>query len=354
MYLRNSWYVAAWSVDLMDKPVAITVLEEPVVLYRMADGAVAALEDRCPHRQLPLSMGLIVGNTLRCGYHGMAFDRAGSCVDVPSQAAIPPNARVRSYPATERYGWVWLWMGETARADPAMIPDFGLMTDPAYAAVGKTNHVRASYQLVTDNLMDLSHVGFVHTTTIGNAAFGAKGKLTVRRTGQGVTARRLVADVPPPPTYVQSGRLPAGSNIDRWSNIDFISPCFVIIHTGGAQVGTGALEGRYEHGLNLWVMNAMTPETATTTNYFWGSVRSHALGDPEADAFLFAAVSEAFEEDRRVLEAQQAALTRPGSSWPVALKGDAASIEARRVVDGQIAEEAGDVARPMRARALST
>lgn len=339
MYLRNSWYVAAWSRDLTDRPAAITILEEDVVLYRAADGAVFALEDRCPHRHLPLSMGAVTPEGLQCGYHGMILGGDGACVRVPSQAIVPPNARVRAYPAVERYGWVWVWMGDLGAADPALIPDFGLLVSGGHAAVGKTNHVRAAYALVTDNLMDLSHVGYVHTSTIGNAGFGEKGQLSVKRTARGVSATRLVPDVAPPPLYVKSGRLPEGRNIDRWSNIEFIAPGFVIIHTGGAEVGTGALEGQYAHGLNLWVMNAMTPATATTTHYFWASVRCHALGDAETDALFFQAVSEAFEEDRVVLEAQQRSLNKHGDSWAVTLQGDAASVAARRVLDGLIKAE---------------
>ena len=339
MYLRDSWYVAAWSRDLTDAPLARTMLEADVVVYRQADGSVAALEDRCPHRHLPLSMGKPTDEGLQCGYHGMVFGADGRCVRAPSQAFAPPTARVRAYPTIERYGWVWVWMGDPARADPALLPDFALLDSPAHAAVGKTNHVRSAYRLVTDNLMDLSHVGYVHTSTIGNAAFGEKGKLTVTRTDRGVRATRLVPDVPQPPLYQRSGQLPEGVNLDRFSVIDFIAPCFVLIHTGGAPVGAGALDGNYEHALNLWVVNAMTPETATTTNYHWASVRSHALGDAEADALFFAGVSEAFEEDRAVLEAQQRVIDRRGDSWSIALKADAAAIEARRVLDRLIADE---------------
>ncbi len=338
MYLRNSWYVVAWSRDLAS-PQAIMVMDEPLVVFRKASGGVAVLADRCAHRQLPLSMGTVDGDAIRCGYHGMKFDADGSCVAIPSQAMIPPRARVRAYPAHEAHGWVWAWMGEADRADPASIPDFSMMTDPAFAASGKTNHVRASYELVTDNLMDLSHVGFVHTTTIGNAAFGEKGRLTVQRTATGVRALRLVPEVPPPPLYVSSGRLPAGKSIDRWQDIEFIAPCFVRIHTGGAEAGTGVLDGEYAHGLNLWVLNAMTPETATSTNYFWGSVRAHAIGDTAADALFFDGVSEAFDEDRVVLEAQQKAMGANLDDWSLALKADAASIEARRVLDRAIADE---------------
>ena len=339
MYLRNSWYVAAWSRDVTDRPLACTMLEEDVVVWRQADGTVSALEDRCPHRHLPLSMGAVTGEGLQCGYHGMLFGGDGRCLRAPSQSFVPPTVRVRSYPALERYGWVWVWMGETTLADPALVPDFGLMESPRHAAVGKTNHVRAGYTLVTDNLMDLSHVGYVHTSTIGNAAFGEKGKLTVTKSENGVTATRLVPDVPQPPLYRKSGVLPDGVNLDRFSIIDFMAPCFVIIHTGGAPVGAGALDGDYSQALNLWVLNAMTPETATTTNYFWASVRAHALGDAEADTLFFAGVGEAFEEDRGVLEAQQRVIDKQGDSWAMALKADTAAIEARRVLDRRIRDE---------------
>ena len=141
-------------------------------------------------------------------------------------------------------------MGEAAAADPALVPDFHWLTDPGFAAVGKTNHVACAYELVTDNLLDLSHVGFVHTTTLGNPEFAEKGSLNVRKTKDGVSVLRVVPDVPPPPMYVKSGRLPNGKNIDRWQIIDFVAPCFVIIHVGGGRGGHrrpgGALRARAE------------------------------------------------------------------------------------------------------------
>lgn len=338
-FVRDAWYVVEWSRDLTDRPIAKTVCDEAIVVFRTASGAVAALADHCPHRHLPLSLGSVVGEAVQCAYHGMRFDRTGACVGIPSQALIPPAARVRAYPAVERYGWVWVWLGEEP-GDPAAIPDFGQLSDPAFAAVGRTNYVRCAYQLLTDNLLDLSHVGFVHTTTIGTPEFGEKGRLSSRRTPTGVVVTRVVPDVPPPPTYVMTGKLPAGRNIDRWQHIEFIAPSFVKIHVGGAEAGTGALEGQYEHGLNIWVLNAMTPETATTTHYFWASVRAHALGDAAADALFLGQVGEAFEEDKAVLEAQQRALDVHGDSWSLALRADTGSIEARRVLAARIAGEA--------------
>lgn len=339
MYLRNAWYVAAWSSELADKPLARVILDKEVVLYRADDGAGSTLEDRCPHRYLPLSKGTIEGSTLRCGYHGMAFDGAGTCVRIPSQAAIPSPARVRSYPTVERWGWIWAWMGDEAKADDTLLPDFSMLTNAEFAVVGTTKHVRASYQLLVDNLMDLSHVGIVHQSTIGNSAMTENGRLTSRRTERGAKVLRLVPDVPPPPTYIRSGELSEGVNIDRWQSIEFIAPSSVLIHVGGAPAGTGALDGNYEHGLNLWVLNAITRETERSCHYFWASARKHALGDKMADALFYSQTFEAFEEDARILEAQQRVLDKRGDAWTLALKSDAGGIEARRVVSALVAQE---------------
>jgi len=332
MYLRNSWYVALWGHELAEKPIDRTILGENIVFFRTNDADVVALEDRCPHRHLPLHLGSVVGDAIKCRYHGMEIDRGGRCILVPSQKAVPPYARVRAYPAIERYGWIWVWTGDPARADATAIPDFGRLTDSQHAAVGTTNHVRASYQLVVDNLMDLSHVGFVHTSTIGNSQMGQNGKIKVETTPTGVRVTRWVIDCLPPPTYVKTGRLPNGVNIDRWQIIDFLPPSFVQIHVGGAETGTGAPEGRLAHGLNLWVMNAMTPETAESTHYFWAAVRDYAISDPDAGALIFDQVALAFTEDKEVLEAQQTVIARRGDSWDVSFPADAGSVKSRRLL----------------------
>lgn len=340
MYLRNCWYVMAWSEEVTDQPLSRKLLNESLVLFRTESGEVAILADSCPHRHLPLSMGKVSGDNLQCGYHGMKFDKTGSCVSVPSQDLIPPKACIKAYPGVEKYGWIWVWMGDAEKASPDTIPDFHKLSDPDYAAVGKTNYVHANYRLVADNLLDLSHVGFVHTTTIGNTQMGEKGKLSVNRRDDGVQVVRLIPDVPPPPTYIRTGRLPEGKNIDRWNIIEFQAPCYVQIHVGGAEEGTGALEGNYEHGLNLWILNAMTPETEQTTHYFWAAVRQHALHDSVVDEMLFNEVSTAFEEDKRILEAQQVAITeRGGDSWAVSLQADAGCFQARHALDKMIRQE---------------
>lgn len=348
MYIHNCWYVICWARDVAEAPVSREILEQQVVVFRTESGLLAAVEDRCPHRHLKLSMGQVVGETIQCGYHGMQINAQGRCVHVPSQKAIPPRARIRSYPVFERYGWVWIWTGDVEMADPAQIPDFHQLTDPNLAAVGSTNFVKAGFRLLNDNLLDLSHVGFVHTSTIGNREFGANAKISAEKIDGGVRVSRWVIDCPPPPTYEKTGHLPAGRNIDRWSVIRYTAPSFVVIHTGGAETGTGAPEGRLDHGINLWVMNAMTPANENTTHYFWATARNFRIDDAEIDALIFNQVSEAFEEDKRVLEAQQIAIDRHGDDWSNALQADVGSVEGRRclerMMDSEMNGETGQAA----------
>ena len=168
MYLRNRWYCAAVSDELGTAPLGRILLDEPVVLYRKSDGALVALEDRCCHRRAPLSKGKVEGDKLRCGYHGFLYEPGGNVVWVPGQDKVPPGARVRAYPLVEKHGFAWIWMGAPSQADPATIPDFHWNDDPEFAAVAGLLPVAADYRLLMDNLMDLSHVSFLHAATIGS------------------------------------------------------------------------------------------------------------------------------------------------------------------------------------------
>ena len=332
MYLRNSWYVAAWPHEISDRPFARTILEEPIVFYRKTDGSVAALEDRCAHRHAPLHLGRVKGDHLECGYHGLVFDCTGRCVKVPAQDQIPPKARVKSYPVAEKHGWVWIWMGAAERAPSTPIPDFTRMSDPAGAPTGTTNHVRCSYELINDNLLDLSHVGYVHGSTIGNNEMGEKGRIRVTRTDKGIRVTRWVIDCAPPPTYLRSGLFVESDRLDRWQIIDFEPPCFVQIYVGGAKTGTGALEGNRVGGLGMWIMNAATPETAGTTQYFWGVARDFKIDNPQVTDALHKEIATAFQQDKDILEEQQKVIHLFVDPENVDIVADAGGIQARRLL----------------------
>ena len=172
MFLKNCWYVAAYDRELEDGgPLGRKLLNEPVVMFRDSASKAIALEDRCCHRQLPLSLGAVTGDTLQCGYHGLEFDATGACVTVPGQSMVPPGAAIRSYPLVEKWGFLWIWMGDAAQADEALIPDWWWVDDPSWGHnPGAFLHIACNYELITDNLLDLSHLGYVHQKTLGNDA----------------------------------------------------------------------------------------------------------------------------------------------------------------------------------------
>ena len=220
MFLRNYWYVAASGSDIGRKPFRRIIMNEPVVFYRTEDGTPVALEDRCPHRRLPLSMGKLVGDdVLQCHYHGLRFDRTGACVRVPGQDMIPATARMKTYPVVERYKWLWIWMGDPALADPAKIPDYHWFDDPNWGAKSDYLHAQCNWQLVNDNLLDLTHLAFVHETTIGNMALVEHAAVRVQRTPSGVQVTRWIIDQPAPPAFVKVGGFTG--NVDRWQIIDY-------------------------------------------------------------------------------------------------------------------------------------
>ena len=168
MFLKNAWYVAAGAAEVGQAPLGRVILNEPIVLYRADSGAVA-FEDRCCHRRAPLSKGRVEGNALRCGYHGLLFNPAGECIEVPGQSRVPRSARVRVYPICEKHRWIWIWMGDPAQADPALIPDLHHNDAPGWKATGGHLVVSADYRYLVDNLMDLSHLAFVHANSIGSS-----------------------------------------------------------------------------------------------------------------------------------------------------------------------------------------
>ena len=338
MFLRNHWYVAAKSDEVKNKPFRRIFLNEPVVLFRTADGTPIALEDRCPHRHLPLSMGKLIGDdVLQCHYHGLRFDTNGQCVRVPGQDMIPVSARVKKYPVVERYKWLWIWMGDPALADPDTIVDFHWFDDPNWGAKSDYLHAQCNWQLVVDNLLDLTHLAFVHETTIGNMALVEHAAVRVQRTPGGVQVTRWIIDQPAPPTFVKVGKFTG--NVDRWQIIDYLPPGFLRLDVGATPTGTGAPEGKRVNGIQMRNLNAMTPETETTTHYFWGQAHDFEPRNPEMTERVFAQIKMAFLEDVAVFTAQQENLNLLPNAPQTDINADSGGIQARRIVDRLYKEE---------------
>ncbi len=212
-FLTNRWYVAAWAEEIDDRPLARTILGKPVVFYRAENGAPVALEDRCCHRALPLSMGQVVGDEIRCGYHGLKFDATGACVEVPGQSTIPPGARVAAYPVVERHRMVWIWMGDAEHADADDIPDLFWQDDPAWVTTGEHIEVACDYRLLIDIQLDATHATYVHVSTLASSAI-QETPPEVIRDGDVLHVQRWMLDVEAPPIWVAAGGFTG--NVDRW------------------------------------------------------------------------------------------------------------------------------------------
>src|SRR5690349_1803465 len=342
-YLRNAWYVAAWSDNLADgQLLSRTILKEPIVLFRKSDGHIAALQDRCPHRFAPLHMGKIVGgDRVQCPYHGLEFDSSGACVLNPHGTKnIPPRARVRSYPVTEKHKAIWIWMGEQP-PDLAKVPDFSVLDNVPEMHATKRDRItiRANYELIIDNLLDLSHTSYLHDGILGNAQT-VESDITVDLEGDDVIISRYASGVTAPGLFAtQWPQRP--DRVDKFTRMRWMAPSTMRLLTGICPPGAAWESGTGYHAIHL-----LTPESDRTTHYFFTAVRFNVKTTDEAlNRQIQDKISTtrrfAFEEqDAPVIEAQQQiidAATIPTD--PVILAIDVGPVRYKRILQKMIAAE---------------
>lgn len=348
MFLRNYWYVAAFTDEIGREPFPRTLLGEPVVFYRTEDGDPVAFEDRCCHRHAPLSLGRLVGDNLQCGYHGMTFEPSGACVAIPGQTSIPPGSTVRTYPVVDRWKFLWIWMGEPELANPDDIPEVRFNDHPDWSYVGGYLHLDCHYQLLVDNLLDLTHETFLHAKTIGNDHVadtplakvqpGSKEPLAVSplsqivKTKDSITATRWMLEIDPPPLYAKTGGF-TGKKVDRWQLLHFEAPSHVWLDAGVASAGTGAPEGDRKEGITHILYDGITPETEDSTHYFWSFPRDYRIDSEDLDGMLQQGIADTFLEDKEMLEKQHALMRAKPDAPRVDINADAPAVQARRVVD---------------------
>ncbi|HTT03106.1 MAG TPA: aromatic ring-hydroxylating dioxygenase subunit alpha [Steroidobacteraceae bacterium] len=335
--MKNAWYVAAQANEITPGLHSRTILGEPVAIYRQRDRTPVALEDACPHRKLPLSMGRVVGDLLECGYHGLTFDAGGRCVRIPGADFIPKGARVRSYPLIERNGLLWIWMGPAELADPRMIfavehwGDSGWGTNSSDAM-----HVDAHYLFVTDNLLDPSHVAWVHRGSFGDESCEAGG-VQVTATEAGVIASRWMRNVEVAPFYKPFVRF--SGLCDRLQHYEVRFPSHAIVKA--VIVPAGAAGAHAEQHPQAFVMhsyNFLTPVDEQRTLYYWFQVRNFAPGDAAVSELMNKAVRAVFEEDRIILKAVHEGFTHKRSS-NIDLGIDSAPLRFRRRLSQLISAE---------------
>ncbi len=329
-YPMNAWYMAAWSSEVGEGPFARRLLDIPVVLFREGDGRAVALEDRCPHRFAPLHRGRFADGVVECGYHGLRFNSAGACIHNPAGDAIPPQAKVRAFPVQERDHILWIWMGDPARADPDRIADFSCIPrEPGECAnIGNYLHVRANYLLEIDNLMDLSHVNYLHSGTLGNESMrGHKVKVHEER---GAIHAELWMPGTTAPIYSPL----FGQPCDQWTNMIWMAPSCMRLDYGVVPPGEPAVQKPEDVAVHL-----LTPETARTTHYFYGTCGVFGPKQRELAEAIRAAQTAAFvNEDNPMIEAVDERMDGADlwSLRPAILSSDVASVHVRRAIEKMV------------------
>jgi vanillate monooxygenase len=337
MFLRNRWYCAALADEIGAAPLGRVFLGEPVAMFRTASGEIVALEDRCCHRRAPLSKGKVEGDNLRCGYHGFLYDATGQVVWVPGQDKVPPDARVRSYPIVDRHGWSWIWMGDPALADPAIVPAFWWFDHPEWACSGGHLPLGGNYMLLVDNLLDLSHLPFLHPSTVGSAG-DHDPELSWERGADFVRGTRLSYDLPPSPRFRKEG---IDFDTDRVQLMTYTPPSHVTIEITLTEAGKKPGDPTSRCERHIVILNSITPETETTAHYFWGSGRDFNVADKAQTEATHQIMLHTFYEDTGMIAGQQRIIGLDPAAPQVDVTGDAGHLQARRLLERLLAEERG-------------
>lgn len=340
MFPKNAWYVACLPHEIDGKPLGRKVCNEQIVFYRGPEGKVTALEDFCPHRGAPLSLGRVTEGNLVCGYHGLEMGCDGKTIAMPGQR-VRGFPCIRAFPAIEKYGFIWVWPGDPSKADPATIHHLEWAENPDWAYGGGLYHIACDYRLMVDNLMDLTHETYVHANSIGQKEIDeAAPKTTVE--GDEVITSRFMENIMAPPFWkmaLRGNNLPDDQLVDRWQICRFTPPSHVMIEVGVALAGKGGYHAEPQFKASSIVVDFITPETDTSIHYFWGMARNFNAKDEALTATIREGQGKIFGEDLEMLEKQQRNLL----AWPdrklLMLNIDSGGVQSRRVLERIIGSE---------------
>jgi vanillate O-demethylase monooxygenase subunit len=336
-FLKNAWYVAALSPTVGRTLQAVKILGESIVLYRTQDHTPVALEDACPHRKLPLSMGRLKGDAVECGYHGLTFDCSGACIDAATQARIPLFAKVRSYPVRDQYGLLWIWMGDADKPPSHDIYRIDNHDNPAWNITrGDSMHCACNYLWLVDNLLDPSHVAWVHRSSFAGAGTDNT-PLQITSHADGVVASRWMLDQPPPPFYAPLVKF--SGNADRLQHYEVLYPSLGVnkgIYTPAGKGGPDMVDDA--HTYRMVSYNFLTPIDEDNTLYFWLQHRNTDPHDEDITTRAALGAKAAFEEDRVILEAVHKGMKNK-TTRTAALMLDAAAGKFRKTLGEMIARE---------------
>ena len=322
---RSCWWVAARSTDIGRELTPVRVAGLDLVLYRTNEGRVVVLDDACPHRWMPLSSGVLEGDTVRCGYHGVAFDSTGSCIEVPSQDRIPGRMCVRSRPVVERFKWVWVWTGLAESANPDDIPMIPGVGQTGWATIGGAMPLAANYLRGHENVLDLSHFEYLHPGTVGTDAW-TKLNPTISVDDGGLTVTRDLPNAQAAPFTSAMGIEP-DSLVDRQTVSLVPTPA---VHIAETLVRSPAGEGAEFRQV---IVHAFTPCDERTSLYFFLIARDWHVDDAELSQRLGAMTESVFAQDKVALEAiERVALRTEFPTTEISVRADQAGLQLRRFV----------------------
>lgn len=341
MFIENAWYVAAWPEELRyGSLLSRRILGQQVLLYRRSDGTATALLDECCHRKAPLSIGIQENDNVRCMYHGLVFGPDGRCVQIPGQDVISPKIRVRSYPVVEQDAYIWIWMGDPEQAKAHPIVPRPWQSSPNWAWKPGYVHMNADYRLIMDNLLDFSHLSFVHQNTFGGSRSMANTQAKISRIDGGIRLSRQYPSDPIPP-YISRLAPALKGPVDRWQTYEWRTAGNLLdLDSGFAPAGQGALEGKDVPGtLRFHSIQSLTPETETSTHYFWSYTRNFDLDNETLTDKILDETYVGLEEDKVMIEAQQEVILRTGDHDLMALSMDSGVIQGRNMLKKALTEE---------------
>jgi vanillate O-demethylase monooxygenase subunit len=340
MFPKNTWYVACMPDELAAQPLGRQICGEKMVFFRGPEGKVAAVEDFCPHRGAPLSLGSLKDGQLTCGYHGLVMGADGKVVSMPGQR-VGGFPCVRSFPAVERYGFIWVWPGDAALADDALIHHLEWAVNPEWAYGGGMYHINCEYRLMIDNLMDLTHETYVHGSSIGQKEID-EAPVNTRVEGEEVVTSRFMENITAPPFWrmaLRGNDLADDVPVDRWQICRFTAPSHVLIEVGVAHAGKGGYEADPKYKASSIVVDFITPETETSHWYFWGMARNFKPQDEALTASIREGQGKIFSEDMEMLERQQKNLSENPARQLLKLNIDAGGVQSRRILDKILMQE---------------
>jgi vanillate O-demethylase monooxygenase subunit len=323
----NCWWVAAFSDEVGEELLGRWLLDTPVLLYRTAAGEVVAIENRCPHRGAPLSLGCRKGDLVQCGYHGFTFGPDGTCVDVPSTGMPLAAANVRAFPVIEQKPFLWVYLGDPEQRDTVPPPHaLDWVDEPGFVFVTGRMEIKANYMLLKENVLDLTHFGYVHAKSFGITDWVEPPRLV--QDGDRIGYHQSFDRSPLAPIFAGPLGVAPSTPYNRENYGWFVSPALQIAAVDFIEPEGGTITGRFR------ITHATTPVGGDAMLYFYVLARDHGTS-PEQMALLLKGSQDGFAEDEAMIEAVQAMMARDprGADAPeVSVKADGPGVQARRAL----------------------